>query len=73
VYQTDTIISELDFLFPFVPKGFQIHAVTGTDGKSTTSSILYHFLLAGFPDTPVYLGGNFGTPLADVLLEIQQK
>lgn len=50
-----------------------MHAITGTDGKSTTSSILYHFLHAGFPDTPVYLGGNFGTALADVLLEIDKK
>jgi UDP-N-acetylmuramoylalanine-D-glutamate ligase len=44
VYQSDKVISELDFLSRFVPKGFQIHAVTGTDGKSTTSWILYHFL-----------------------------
>ncbi len=73
VYQTDKIISELDYLFSYVPKGFQLHAVTGTDGKSTTSSVLYHFLTAGFPDVPVYLGGNFGTPLADILLEIQEK
>ena len=73
VYQSDKAISELDFLSRFIPKWFQIHAITGTDGKSTTSSILYHFLHAGFPDTPVYLGGNFGTAFADVLLEIDGK
>ncbi len=73
VYQTDKVVSELDFLSRFIPKGFQIHAVTGTDGKSTTSSILFHFLHAGFPDMPVYLGGNFGTALADILLEIRKK
>lgn len=44
VYQTEKILSELDFLSQFVPKGFQIHAITGTDGKSTTSHILYYFL-----------------------------
>lgn len=73
VYQTDKIISELDYLFSCIPKGFQIHAITGTDGKSTTSSILYHFLKAGFPETAVYLGGNFGTPLADIILEIKKQ
>lgn len=73
MYQSDKVISELDFLSRFIPKGFQIHAVTGTDGKSTTSHILFHFLRAGFPDMPVYLGGNFGTALADILLEIGKK
>jgi UDP-N-acetylmuramoylalanine-D-glutamate ligase len=44
IYATGKVISELDFLYPSVPSGFQIHAVTGTDGKSTTSWILYNFL-----------------------------
>lgn len=73
VYESDKVISELDFLSKHIPKWFQIHAVTGTDGKSTTSSILFHFLWAGFPDVPVYLGGNFGTPFAEILQEILQK
>lgn len=73
VYESDKIVSELDFLSKYIPKWFQIHAVTGTDGKSTTSSILYHFLRAGFPDAPVYLGGNFGTALAEILLDIEKK
>lgn len=73
VYQSDKLLSELDFLSRFVPKGFLIHAVTGTDGKSTTSWILSHFLSKWFPDVPVYLGGNFGMPFAEILLEIQKK
>lgn len=73
VYESGKVLSELDFLSKYIPKWFQVHAVTGTDGKSTTSWILYHFLLKWFPDVPVYLGGNFGTPLADVLIEINQK
>lgn len=73
VYESNKVISELDFLSKYIPKWFQIHAVTGTDGKSTTCSILYHFLQAGFPDTPVYLGGNFGNAFAEILLEIFEK
>jgi UDP-N-acetylmuramoylalanine--D-glutamate ligase len=73
VYQSEKTISELDFLARYIPKWFQIHAITGTDGKSTTSFVLYHFLKAGFPETPVYLGGNFGTPLADILHDIREK
>ncbi len=72
VYETNKVVSELDFLSKFVPKGFQIHAVTGTDGKSTTSWLLYHFLRAGFT-VPVYLWGNFWKPFAEILLEISEK
>jgi len=71
VYQSWKVVSELDFLTPHVPSGFQIHAVTGTDGKSTTSWILYHFLKSWFPQLSVYLGGNFGTPLADIIVQIK--
>lgn len=73
IFETGLIVSELDFLFSYVPKGFQIHAVTGTDGKSTTSWILYHFLRDGFNDASVYLGGNFGIPFADIVSEIMDK
>lgn len=73
VYESDKILSELDFLSKYIPKWFQIHSVTGTDGKSTTSWLLFHFLQAGFPEIPVYLGGNFWTAFADVLCEILQK
>ena len=47
--------------------------MTGTDGKSTTSWILFHFLKDGFSSLPVYLGGNFGTPLADILGNIRAR
>lgn len=70
IYQTGKVVCELDFLASYIPKHFRIHAITGTDGKSTTSWILYHFLKRNFPDTAVYIGGNFGKPLAEILMEI---
>ncbi len=45
----------------------KIIAVTGTKGKSTTSSLLYHTLLA--LGLNVKLGGNIGTPLLDLIDE----
>lgn len=71
IYTTWKVVSELDFLAPHIPSGFQIHAITGTDGKSTTSWILYNFLKFWLPETTVYLGWNFGTPLADIVSEIK--
>ncbi|OOH73272.1 UDP-N-acetylmuramoyl-L-alanine--D-glutamate ligase [Leptospirillum ferriphilum] len=41
-------------------------AVGGTNGKSTTSALLAHFLEAA--GERVFLGGNFGTPLSDMVL-----
>ena len=73
VYESDKVLSELDFLSKYIPKWFQIHAVTWTDGKSTTSWLLFHFLQAGFPELPVYLGGNFWTAFADILLDVYEK
>ena len=45
----------------------KIIAVTGTKGKSTTSSLLYHTLSS--LGLNVRLGGNIGTPLLDLIDE----
>lgn len=71
IYWSGKIVSELDFLFPFIPTWFQIHAITWTDGKSTTSWILYHFLKSWLPEENIYLWGNFWTPLADIVMAIK--
>jgi UDP-N-acetylmuramoylalanine--D-glutamate ligase len=42
-----------------------IVAVTGSNGKTTTTSLLAHILNAG--SRPVQVGGNIGTPLADLV------
>ena len=49
----------------------QCIGITGTKGKSTTSSLLYHVLKeAGMP---VVLGGNIGIPTADLYEEIKPE
>lgn len=46
----------------------QCIGITGTKGKSTTSSLLYHVLqTAGIPSV---LGGNIGIPMADLYEQI---
>lgn len=48
------------------PKNVDVIGVTGTKGKSTTSSLLYHALkIAG---KSVAFGGNIGQPLLNLLL-----
>ena len=51
----------------------QTFAVTGTKGKSTTTTLLHHLLRESFPDRQVLLAGNMGIPLFDILEEIDEK
>ena len=53
------VVSEMELFFDLCP--CKIYAVTGSDGKTTTTSVIVEFLKAqGFN---VFLGGNIGFPL----------
>ena len=55
------VTSEMELFFRFCP--CRIFAVTGSDGKTTTSTLISELLKAqGYK---VWLGGNIGTPLLD--------
>jgi len=64
---TPALVSEPDLFLRLCPA--PTIGVTGTKGKTTTSSLAAH-LLAGDPSHPVVLGGNIGTPLVDRLGEL---
>lgn len=73
VYETGKIVGELDFVYDFLPKGFKIIAVTGTDGKSTTAWIVYNLLKQEYGEEKVFLSGNFEIPFAETVQSIQEK
>ncbi|MCX7760478.1 MAG: UDP-N-acetylmuramoyl-L-alanine--D-glutamate ligase [Hydrogenothermaceae bacterium] len=56
------VISEIELADRFY-KGKKI-AITGTDGKTTTTSIIYH-ILKDIPNT--FVGGNYGIPFVDIV------
>jgi UDP-N-acetylmuramoylalanine--D-glutamate ligase len=59
------IVDELEFAYPFL-QGKAI-AITGTNGKTTTTLLTYHLMKnAGFK---VALGGNVGTSLARQVMD----
>ena len=63
--QPDKVISELELAFRCVQK--PIIAVTGTSGKTTTTTLIGLFLRA--VGQRVFVGGNIGTPLSAHVLE----
>lgn len=60
------VISEVAYTAPYL-SGFRIVGITGTDGKSTTTTLLAQILQAlGHPAIEC---GNFGIPLSEIALE----
>jgi UDP-N-acetylmuramoylalanine--D-glutamate ligase len=58
------VISELEFAWRLLGPA-PLYAVTGTNGKSTTTALLGHVL--GTCGRKVFTGGNLGTPLSDAV------
>ncbi|WP_164503784.1 UDP-N-acetylmuramoyl-L-alanine--D-glutamate ligase [Rickettsiales endosymbiont of Stachyamoeba lipophora] len=57
------IISDLELLFAFASNA-QFIGITGTNGKSTTTSLIYHILKEN--GLKVALGGNIGIPVLEL-------
>lgn len=63
------VTTEIEMLMKMCP--CKIIGVTGSDGKTTTTSLIYNILQkAGYH---TYLGGNIGTPLFTKLPEMQPE
>lgn len=62
------IISEIEFASWFC-KG-NIIAITGTNGKTTTTSLCSHVLNSS--GVKCYLAGNIGLPFSDIVLDIKE-
>lgn len=64
------IWSEPELAFRLLPPGTRVLAITGTDGKSTVTTMLGHIERTAAPDArPVWEGGNLGTPLCQAVLD----
>lgn len=58
------VTGELELAFEFI--NGDVVGITGTSGKSTTTSLTYELIKRGFNKT--YLGGNIGIPLSYLVL-----
>ena len=62
-------INEMELAYHYLSKNLTIIGVTGSNGKTTTVTMIYNLLkLHGLS---VILGGNIGTPLCDLLSDIK--
>ena len=64
-----TIVSELEVALHFLPHQRYV-AITGTNGKTTTTALVHHLLQALGHDSVA--AGNIGTPLAEVAMRERQ-
>ena len=63
------VITELEVAYRYLPE-VKIIGITGSNGKTTTTTITYEFLkTAGLP---VHLAGNIGLPLCDQIDDIKK-
>lgn len=63
------VTGELEFCAQFIKE--PMIAITGTNGKSTTTHLIYTFLTESGVKT--WIGGNFGDPLCEYLLNDQKS
>ncbi len=64
------VINEMELAFHFLPKDVDIIGITGSNGKTTTTTITFELLKLARKD--VFLGGNIGIPLSSVVSEMKE-
>lgn len=64
------VINELEMAYRLLPENVKIIAITGTNGKTTTTTLTYEIMKKAF-GSKVYLAGNIGYPLCSILNDIK--
>ena len=63
------VINEIEMAYSFLDKSVNIIGVTGSNGKTTTTTLISEFMKNSFDN--VYLGGNIGIPLSNFVRDIK--
>ncbi|MDO4963689.1 MAG: UDP-N-acetylmuramoyl-L-alanine--D-glutamate ligase [bacterium] len=63
------VVNEVEVAYHFLPEDVYIITVTGSNGKTTTTTLIYEFIKAMKKD--VHLGGNIGYPLSSLVKEVK--
>ena len=64
------VINEVEVAYKFLPEDVKIIAITGSNGKTTTTTIVYELLKYKYNN--IHLGGNIGVPVSDLVNEVKK-
>ena len=64
------VINELEASYELLPKNVTIIGITGSNGKTTTTTMTYEMLKRS--NHKVHLAGNIGIPLADIVSDVKE-
>ena len=65
------VINEIEMAYRLLPEGVNLVSITGTNGKTTTTSLTYEIFKKAFGDKAI-LAGNIGYPLTSVIENIDK-
>ena len=64
------VINEAEMAFRLLPEGVKLISITGTNGKTTTTTLTYEIMKEYYKEK-VYLTGNIGYPMTDLLGKVK--
>ena len=66
------VINEVEMAYRLLPSNISIIGITGTNGKTTTTTLTYEIMHKAFNDR-VHLAGNIGYPLSSILEQVKEN
>ena len=66
------VINEVELAYNLLPKDVTLIGITGTNGKTTTTTLTYEIMHKAFGDR-VHLAGNIGYPLCSILDKLKEN
>lgn len=64
------VINEVEMAYRLLPEGVKLIGITGTNGKTTTTTLTYNIMKKAFNEK-VFLAGNIGYPLCSILNDVK--
>lgn len=65
------VVNEMEVAYHYLPEKRTIIGVTGSNGKTTTTTLIYEMLKEA--KLPVHLGGNIGYPLSSIVKHVKEN
>ena len=66
------VINEVEMAYHLLPKDVSIIGITGTNGKTTTTTLTYEIMKEAYGDR-VHLAGNIGYPLSSIVENVKSE